>query len=117
MPWSGEAIHCNHLSTKSRGVQRLQALLWGDFVTGASTWPLIYRQACTTPPPTVRFTRAVACADPQQNDVHAARAHLHASKDRQRQREGGEAAGYLQDVGSGRSQMRRPDCSTSMNWR
>ena len=47
----------------------------------------------------------------------AAKAHLHASKDRVRQRDGGEAAGYLEDVGSARSQMRRPDASSSLSWR
>lgn len=51
-------------------------------------------------------------------DSCAARAHIHAQRDRMRQRDGGEAAEYLQDVGSGQGQMRRPDkSSSSLSWR
>ena len=50
-------------------------------------------------------------------NVPAAKAHLHAQRDRVRQRDGGEAAGYLQDVGSNASQMRRPDPAKSLSWR
>lgn len=47
----------------------------------------------------------------------AAHAHLHAHRERNRHREGEETADYLQDIGSSKSMMKRPDPDASLSWR